>query len=135
MDPSSNLEIVGRRAYYRPSGSASLDEVVDGVTSAIATSRKKGASELLVDISAVTGFAPPSTPDRFFAIEKWATAAAGKLRLAVVARAETVDAQKFGVTVARNRGLAADIFTTEAEATAWLHGRHGGGESGRRTRG
>jgi hypothetical protein len=41
----------------------------------------------------------------------------------MVARAEMIDPRKFGVTVAANRGLMSDIFTTEAEARAWLDAR------------
>jgi hypothetical protein len=38
----------------------------------------------------------------------------------MVARAEMIDPEKFGVTVAAMRGLASNIFATEAEARAWL---------------
>jgi hypothetical protein len=38
----------------------------------------------------------------------------------MVARAEMIHPQKFGVLVATNRGLVSNIFTTEAEARAWL---------------
>lgn len=40
--------------------------------------------------------------------------------MAVVARVEMIDQGKFGVTVAGNRGLIADVFMTEGEAVAWL---------------
>jgi len=38
-----------------------------------------------------------------------------------------IDPQKFGVTVALNRGLICDVFTTEAEAIAWLDSFGGAG--------
>jgi hypothetical protein len=38
----------------------------------------------------------------------------------MVARAEMIHPHKFGVTVARNRGLVSNIFPTESEARAWL---------------
>ena len=68
--------------------------------------------------------------ERYVAIGRWAALAGGSVRLAVVARAEMIDAGKFGVIVARNRSLVAEIFTSEAEAAAWLdapdaHGRRG----------
>jgi hypothetical protein len=50
---------------------------------------------------------------------EWASIARG-LRLAVVARAELIDPERFGITVARNRGLSANVFTSEAEAIDWL---------------
>jgi hypothetical protein len=31
-----------------------------------------------------------------------------------------IDPARFGVTLARNRGLMLDVFTSEAEALAWL---------------
>ena len=37
----------------------------------------------------------------------------GGVCLAMVARQEMIDQQKFGVTVAANRGLVSNIFTTE----------------------
>lgn len=56
-------------------------------------------------------------------IERWAHAAQGKILMAIVARAEMIDQRKFCVTVAGNRGLFADVFTTEGEAAAWLDGK------------
>jgi hypothetical protein len=38
----------------------------------------------------------------------------------MVARAEMIHPQKFGVLVAANLGLVSNIFTTEVEARAWL---------------
>jgi hypothetical protein len=104
-------------------GTVSLEEAVDMVSAAIGYAREKGASELLANISALTGFAPPETSERYFLIEKWAAAAGGRVRLVVVARAEVIDPHKFGVTVAANRGLIGNIFVTEAEALAWLDGK------------
>jgi hypothetical protein len=45
----------------------------------------------------------------------------------MVARAELIDPQKFGVTVSANRGLVSNIFTTEGEALAWLDAKRGPG--------
>jgi hypothetical protein len=45
----------------------------------------------------------------------------------MVARAEMIDPQKFGVTVAALRGLVSNVFTTEVEARAWLDARPGRG--------
>jgi hypothetical protein len=39
-----------------------------------------------------------------------------------------IDPAKFGVTVAANRGLVSNVFTTEAEAVAWLDGTLGKGQ-------
>ncbi len=125
MDVPDRFEITGSRAFYRPVGAVSLGKAVDLVSTALAYTREQGASELLVNISGLSGFASPSLANRYFLVEKWAAKAAGRVRLALVARAEMIDPYKFGVTTAANRGFASDIFTTEAEALAWLDGEQG----------
>ncbi len=119
------FEIAGGRGFYRPVGSASFDEAVEMVCAAIATTRKNGGRDLLVNTCALTGFPSPDSFQRFFAAVEWAATACGRLRLAMVARAEMIDPDRFGVTVAVNRGLVCDIFTTETEALAWLDARRG----------
>ena len=56
---------------------------------------------------------------------KWAESAGSGLRVAMVARAELIDPEKIGVLMAQNRGVAGDVFTTEAAAIAWLDARTG----------
>jgi hypothetical protein len=91
------------------------------VSEAIVLARAQNLRKLLADTSAWTGFRPPSIIARFFAVQKWAKASGGRVRVAMVARPEMIDPHKFGVTVARNYGLLGDIFASEAEALAWLH--------------
>jgi hypothetical protein len=112
--------IEGERGVFRLAGAMTLEEAVNAVDMALALARKKGLRELLVDVTGVTGFEPPGMFDRFLAACKWAETAAGKLSLAMVAREEHIHPQKFGATVARNRGLYSNIFAREAEAVAWL---------------
>ena len=120
MSDLDGLELEGRRAVFRPVGSVSFDQVVFLVSAAIAAARRRKARELLVDTTGLTGFPPPGTGERFLAVVEWAEEASGGLRLAMVARQEMIDPNKFGVTVASNRGLTSNIFPTEAEARAWL---------------
>jgi hypothetical protein len=110
----------GDRGLYRPVGRVSFGEAVAGVRVAIAVAVSNESLDLLVDTKALTGFPSPGTFQRFLAAVAWAEEALGRLRLAMVARAEMIDPQKFGVTVANNRGLVSNIFTTEGEARAWL---------------
>ena len=105
---------------YRPTGDVTFDQVVALVRAAIAAARRHQLGDLLVDTTALTGFPSPDSFERFLAAVEWAREAAGGLRLAMVARAEMIDPQKFGVLVARNRGLSSNIFPTEPEARAWL---------------
>jgi hypothetical protein len=113
------------RGLYRPVGSVSFDEVVARVRAAIAVARSNQARDLLVDTTALTGFPSPYTFQRFLAVVGWAEEARAGLRLAMVARAEMIDPEKFGVTVAANRGLESNIFTTEVAARDWLDARRG----------
>ena len=93
------------------------------IKDAIDHARDQGINELLVNLYGLNGFRPPSVGERFFIIQQWAVAARGQVRVALVARAELIDPNKFGVLVARNRGFNADIFATEADAVAWLDSR------------
>ena len=128
MGAADHFEITEGRAFYRPVGTVSLRETVDMVADAIVCARKKAASTLLVNVSALSGFAPPNIVERYVLVEKWAAAASGRVQLAVVAPAEMIHPKKFGVVVAASRGLVADIFVSEAEARAWLDRGSGGGQ-------
>jgi len=128
VDGLDGFVLEGRRGFYRPVGSVSFNEAVARVRAAIAAACSNQARDLLVDTTGLTGFPSPVTFQRFLAAVAWAEEAMGRLRLAMVARAEMIDPQKFGVTVATNRGLVSNIFTTEAEAVAWLDARQGLGQ-------
>ena len=91
------------------------------VASAIAYARDQRIRKLLVVISALCGFDPPSTFARFSLVEEWVRASRGVVRVAFVTRPEMIDSQKFGVTVAANRGLICEVFSSEEEAMVWLH--------------
>src|SRR5262245_60235272 len=93
------------RGVYRPAGEVSFDQAVVLIRAAIAAARANRVRELLVDTTALTGFAAPDTFARFLAVVEWAEEAQGALRLAMIAREEMIDRDKFGVDVARNRFL------------------------------
>ena len=120
MDDPDHFVLEEGRGLYRPVGTVSFDEAVALVRAAIAAARRNQVRDLLVDTTALTGFPSPDTFERFLAAVEWAEEARGRVRLAMVARAEMIHPQKFGVLVAANRGLVSNIFTTEAEARAWL---------------
>jgi hypothetical protein len=127
LDELAGFVLEGRCGLYRPVGSVSFDEAVALVSAAIAATRRNQGQDILVDTTALTGFPSPNTIQRFFAAVEWAAEASGCLHLAMVARAEMIDPEKFGVTVAANRGLVSNIFTTEALARAWLAALRGRG--------
>jgi hypothetical protein len=117
------FEVVEGRGYFRPVGSTSLEAAAELITVALAHARARGIKELLVNATGLTGFEPPSLSERYFIVENWARVARGAVRVAMVLRPEYIDPQKFGVTVAFNRRLVADVFELEGPALAWLGSR------------
>ena len=105
---------------YAPLGEVSLTQAVDMVTGAIAYSRAQNIARLLVDVSRLTGFASPTLNDRYWMAQDWAAAAQESVVVAFVARAEHIHPNKFGIQVAIDAGMTADVFTTTGEALEWL---------------
>jgi hypothetical protein len=120
MSELQHFEIVGDHAEYRPAGRVSLSQAVQLVTCAIAFAREQHVRKLLVVTVGLTGFKPPSIAHRYYFIQEWSHAAGGVISIALVARPEMIDLQKFGVTVAANAGLHGDVFPSEEQALAWL---------------
>ena len=118
-----HLEVVDGRGYFRPIGSMSLEAAAELVTVALAHARAHGIKELLVNATGLTGFPPPTLSERYVIVENWARVARGAVRVAIVLRPEYIDPNKFGVTVAFNRRLVADVFEVEEPALAWLGSR------------
>ena len=120
MSELEHFEIVDDHAEYRPIGQVSLDQMVQLVKSAIAFAQEQHIEKLLAVTSELTGFKSPSLITRYDAIREWAKASGNVVRVALVARPEMIDPQRFGVTVAGNLGFIADVFVSEDEALAWL---------------
>jgi hypothetical protein len=116
----STLEISGDLAICDLSGSASLEDAVRLVAEAITEARELRLNRLLVDLTRLRGFEPPSLGERYFLVRRWADAAAGAVCVAFVTRAEMIDRERFGVRVAKNRGFRANVFARRDEALAWL---------------
>jgi len=122
MKVTGSIEIIEDCAYYRPAGRVKLDEFVELIDRAIAHARDQRIPKLFVNAVGITGFPSPSLPERYFFARKFAATAQGAVQLAIVIRAEIIDPEKFGVIVARNAGMNADVFTIERDALAWLNG-------------
>ncbi len=117
---TGSIEVDDDCAYYRPVGKVTLEQGAELVDQAIAFARDRGIPKLLVNCTKLTGFPSPSLPERYFMVRGWATTAQSLVQVAMVARREMIDPEKFGITVARNAGLKAEIYPTETEALAWL---------------
>jgi len=117
---SGNIEVTEDCAYYRPAGKLTLEEAIELVDQTIAYVRDQRIPKLLFNAKSLVGFRPPSLPTRYFTMRRWASTGQSLVQVAIVIHAEMIDPEKFGVTVARNSGLNADVFSQETEALAWL---------------
>jgi hypothetical protein len=123
--PSNDFSVDGRIAYFRPRGSATLVDAVDRIAQAISACREQGIPALFVDPTGLRGMSIPTLVDRFLAIEEWAQRSQNMVTVALVLSDQYRHPQKFGVKVARDFGLAMDVFSSEAEAMRWLAPRAG----------
>jgi isopropylmalate/homocitrate/citramalate synthase len=117
------FETIGSRGFYRPVAQVTFEQAIEMVAAAMRYAREHGLVDLLANTNDLTGFSQPSTFARYSLAVKWAEAAGGALRVALVTRAEIIDPQKIGVLMAQNRGVNGDVFTNETDALAWLDAR------------
>ena len=120
MQIDQRLEMLDGYCRFRPRGEVSLVEAVALVTSAIAFCRDQKIPRLLVNVTGLTRLSTPTLVDRYLMAEEWAREAKGSVVVAMVAVPELIHPERFGVKVAADRGLRADIFTSEREALGWL---------------
>jgi hypothetical protein len=115
---------------YRPHGQYSLVEAVELVSAAIAYCRERGVGKLLIDTRGLAGVPIPTLVDRFLMVEEWAAESGGTVVVVMVTSPQYIHPRKFGVKAAAHFGLICDVFTSEEDASQWLHGRapHDAGE-------
>jgi hypothetical protein len=114
------FEHVAKRGFYRPVAVVTFPQAVALVAEAMRYARSIDLNELLVNTSGLTGFASPDVFARYEMVGQWVPSAGAQLKVAMVCRPEIVDPQKIGVVMAQNRGIAAEVFTSESIAIAWL---------------
>ncbi|MGZ6971315.1 MAG: hypothetical protein ACXVID_06605 [Thermoanaerobaculia bacterium] len=114
------FEIGEDHAVHRPEGNVSFHEAGEVLSQAVVYCRENAIRRLLIDTTKLTGFGPIGTAERFAIGETLARAAMAAVKLAMVVRPELLDPALFGITVARNRGLFSNAFTSESEALKWL---------------
>jgi hypothetical protein len=120
LKPPEMLSLENDFAALRLTGKYTFEKTVDLIDEAISYCKANGLPKLLVDVTEVTGFPPPTTAQRFQFATQWAASAAGRVIVAIVAPFELIDPDRIGVTIGMNRGLQNQVFTDEAEAAAWL---------------
>src|SRR6476469_5273542 len=89
---------------------------------AVAFAREHKVRRLLIDTTDLQGFESLTVTNQLNNSERLVREAGATMKIAVVERPEMIDPQRFGAVVAANRGLHGYIFTSEAEAQAWLAG-------------
>ena len=115
-----NFQMAEGYACYRPVAQVSFQGALDLACTAIAYARENRIRKLLVDSTLLTGFGSPAVWERFEMGMQCAAAARALVIVALVMKAEFIDPDRFGVKVARNRGLHTNVFATEDEAREWL---------------
>jgi hypothetical protein len=105
---------------FRIEGPQPFLQAVDEVDTCLRQAVESGDRRVLVDVRGLTGFARPDVFARVGMVRRWASTAQGRLKLAIVSRAETDDAERFDVVLAKGMGLDGDVFETEDEAIRWL---------------
>jgi hypothetical protein len=107
-------------AVFCPVGQASFDEMADLISRAVLRCRQKKIEKLLIDSTGVSGLQPPGMAERYNFVERIASNAKSSVKIAHVASPEWVRSGKFGVMVAKNRGLDVKLFHSATTALEWL---------------
>ena len=107
-------------AVFCPVGQASFAEGVDLISRAVLHCRKQKIEKLLFDSTGLPRFRPPGTSEQYNLAERIASDAKSLVKIAHVASPEWILSGKFGVIVAKNRGLDVKNFRSGPEALKWL---------------
>ena len=105
---------------YRLQGTRSFPQAVDDVDQCLREALESGARRVLIDIRELFGFPKPDVVARIGMIRRWADTAQGRLKMAIVSRAEIIDDERFGVVLAQSLGFDGNVFEHEEEARHWL---------------
>lgn len=107
-------------AIFRPSGPVSFAEGVELISWAGLRCRAQKIEKLLLDTRGLPAFRPPGLTEQFALAERIAADAQALVTIAHVAGPDWIRFGKFGLIVAKNRGLDASNFSSETEALKWL---------------
>lgn len=98
-----------------------MSRAAERVTEALIFARENGIRQLLADASTATFIGEGAPAAVYFRVQEWARAADGFVKLALIlADSGRRESRSFGLNVAANSGLIAEIFHTEQEAREWL---------------
>jgi hypothetical protein len=111
---------------YQLAGTRTFPQAVDDVDQCLRDALASGDRRVLIDIRQLVGFPKPDIVGRIDMIRRWADTARGRLRMAIVCRAEIIDDERFGVVLAQSLGFDGNVFEYEEEARFWLEQAPGG---------
>ncbi|MGC3958688.1 MAG: hypothetical protein QM813_12340 [Verrucomicrobiota bacterium] len=117
---NDDVEVRDGCAFYRPTGEVTLAQATKLCDQAIAFARERRVPKLFINVHDLSGFPSPTLAERYFLARQWANTAGGKVQLALVVHQTMIDPEKFGIMVARNVGMNAEVFPEEAAALDWL---------------
>ncbi len=120
MSANLPVEVCEGVGIFRPASDCRFPKAVAILVEVISQARAQGLDRILIDIRGLTGFPPPSLSERHDMVRRFAAAADGSVRGAMVVSPEFLDPEKFGVVAAANFGLVSNAFTEEEEAMEWL---------------
>lgn len=116
----NSFEVRGGIGHFRLSGAWRFQQAVQAISAAITKADQLGVARMLIVTTEATGFDPPSTADRHAMVREWGRASMGHVAIALVVPPAFIDPERFGVVVAGNFGMQANVFSNESEAQAWL---------------
>lgn len=124
MNIDINISIEPNHVYLRCAGPYSLTGAKRVFQTAVEVASESDRSRVLIDAFGITGHIP--TLDRFqiavFLTECTATQSLVRLsRIAVVGDEPLIDPDRFGETVAVNRGINAKAMKSLDEGVEWLN--------------
>ena len=122
MDLRIDIELQGELLLVTPSGNLAFDAGLRLLKLVCDTAKEKGVNKILVNGLAVGG--ELATLERYrLGVEVAAYAKERQMnpRLAFVGKPPAMDG--FGVRVGKNRGVTAEMFSTQQEALNWLEKR------------
>ena len=122
MQIETRFEILTPYLHLYCKGPYEFKEMKNAFEEAFDLARRNELQKILVDVMELFG-KPPTTLERFNLCEYVAELCRqfGKLvYIAVAGEFPIVDRERFGETVARNRGANGKAFTDLKEAKAWL---------------
>lgn len=123
MDRPADITLAPEFAAFRPRGARRFATWRAEMLGALHWCIGAGQKRILADFQGVRLADDPTTFDRFKLGESAAASgAAAGVRVAVVGKEPVMDPERFGVTVAANRGLDIRAFDDEVAALAWLVG-------------